>query len=65
MKNNSKRRRATRPAPPGSDPHPASASLDDQAVEDNPTSWGDGVESNDEQLLLDRPPHWASKDEKD
>lgn len=65
MKNSRKNRRATRPASPGSDPHPTNNLLDEQAVEDKPSSWGDDVDSNDERLLLDRPPHWANKEEKD
>lgn len=56
-------RRATRPAPEGVDPRPASHPLTAQAGEDRPEGWGEASGSDgaghDAELERDRPPHWG------
>lgn len=62
-------RRASRPAPEGSDPRPADYPLDARAAEDRPEGWGDGAAAggkdgqqageNDVRLRQDVPPHWG------
>ncbi|MBC9928500.1 MULTISPECIES: hypothetical protein [unclassified Leucobacter] len=67
-------RRASRPAPEGTDPHPGDHPLDSAAAEDQPEGWGDGAGTkrrsaakgadqggaeNDARLIGDKPPHWG------
>lgn len=58
-------RRATLPAPAGTDPRPAEHPLTSRAAEDRPEGWGEAGEraepagENDARLLQDRPPHWG------
>jgi hypothetical protein len=53
----------TRPGAPGADPTPqkgAGADAATRASEDTDRAWGDGVDSNDDRLRRDLPPHWGS-----